>query len=113
MKTRSTDEAMTVLNQYRAYLIQYGRYVATLICKEHGTVHSRQVRQALASQGLITDPQLGEHWLGAVFNNSRFRWTRQFHVYSDPTRNIHERTIKLWCLPPGVSGYGKPVECVP
>lgn len=107
MTTRSTEEAMDVLNSYRKYLIEYGRYVATLICQEQGAVHSRDVRQALAGLGLLDDPNLNDYWLGAVFNKSLFRWTGGFHVYSDPARNIHERTIKLWNLPPGEPGYTK------
>jgi hypothetical protein len=105
MVTRSTEEAMVVLNTYRQFLVTYGRYVATLICKEKGKVHSRDVRNALASLKLLEDPGLKDFWLGAVFNNSVFRWTGETYIYSNSDRNIHERTVKVWHLPAGEIGY--------
>jgi hypothetical protein len=102
-KTRSTDEAMMVLEQYRAGLIKLGRIVAFDIAKKEGVVHSRRVRDAIAAMGLLNQPDLNDFWLGAVFRHKAFEWTGDHHVYSDESRNIHERTIKIWTLVPGAT----------
>jgi hypothetical protein len=109
VKTRSTAEAMNTLSAQRHRLITYGRYVATEICKARGSVHSRDVRRALGAMGMLTN-DVGDYWLGAVFNRSAFEWTGAQHTYSDGARNIHERTIKVWRLAKGAEGYALPVD---
>lgn len=102
MTTRTTEEAMAVLKQYRAFLIQRGQWEAARIAKATGTVTTRDVRAAIDAAGLL-DPECGDYWLGAVFNRCPlFCWTGQYVSHSDAARNIHERTIKVWKLAPGV-----------
>jgi hypothetical protein len=95
-KTRSTAEAMDVLVKHRRELIERGRAVAVEIARRGGTVHSRQVRAAMADQ---LNPDDGETWLGAVFNCRLFRWTGEFHSYGDDGRNCHDgHVVKIWRL---------------
>jgi hypothetical protein len=105
---------MEALTTTRRALIDYGRYVATEIARAHGTVHSRDVRRALEQSGVLTPSWGGrEHWIGAIFNASDFEWTGAFHAYRDDARNIHERTVKVWRLRPGASGYSRPPDTPP
>ena len=94
-KTRSTGDAMKLLERRRATLIKTARRRAAIIAKQHGTVHSRQVREAMRDE---LDRDDAEHWLGAVFRTSEFEWTGDWHTYSDAARNIHERMVKIWRL---------------
>lgn len=95
-KTRSTDEAMLVLYRFRMYLVQRGIYEAVRIARQTGTVHSRQVREAVSK--VCRTAGMADYWLGAVFNNHIFEWTGRYHTYADRARNIHERTVKVWRL---------------
>lgn len=99
-KTRSTDEAMRVLEDARAELIATARDEAAALARAHGTVHSRMVRAALEAKGLV-HPDEKEFWIGAVFRDPRFEWTGERYSYSDAARNVHERTIKVWRLKGG------------
>lgn len=96
-KTRSTDEAMRVLEDARAELIATARDEAAALARAHGTVHSRMVRASLEAKGLV-HPDEKEFWIGAVFRDPRFEWTGERYSYSDPARNVHERTVKVWRL---------------
>jgi hypothetical protein len=107
VKTRSTGEAMDVLGTHRRPLIDYGRYVATEICKARGSVTSRDVRRAMAAMGMLAS-DASEFWLGSMFRSGSFEWTGALHTYSDNDRNIHERTVKVWRLASGAEGYGLP-----
>jgi hypothetical protein len=109
VKTRSTAEAMSVLEEHRSNLIRYGRYVATEICRARGSVHSREVRQALEDMGMLASGGR-EFWLGSVFNASDFEWSGSYFTYSNEARNIHERTIKVWRLRRGSEGYPQPPD---
>lgn len=93
----------------RRHLIDYGRYVASEICKTRGGVTSRDVRRAMATMGILAD-DVGEYWLGAVFRGPCFEWTGALHTYSDGARNIHERTVKVWRLASGAEGHALPAE---
>jgi hypothetical protein len=95
--TRSKDEAIDLLIRYRRILIAYARHIAIQIARSKGTVHSRLVRAALAEKGLVR-PQLGDCWLGAVFNGGPFVWTGALHEYEDRERNIHKKTVRVWRL---------------
>lgn len=97
-RTNSTGQAQRVLEAYRSKLIARGREVAIEIAKKRGTVHSRQVRQRLDKEGLLVNPLVGEFWLGMVFRSNDFKWTGDYYHYSDSSRNIHERTVKVWEL---------------
>ena len=96
--TRSTEEAMVVLKKHHAELIQIAREVAREIALEKGTVHSREVRSVMVSRGLLTGEEGREHWFGAVFRGGEFEWTGKYHSYSDSSRNVHERSVKIWRL---------------
>jgi hypothetical protein len=95
--TKSTEEAMELLETSKASLVAYGRKEAIRLAKENGEVTSRDVRQAMEGAGLLKKDSK-EHWLGAVFRGKPFKWTGRYFVYSDPIRNIHERTIKIWTI---------------
>jgi hypothetical protein len=89
---------MTVLERERADLIAKARAIAETLARAQGTVHSRQVREAMRQQGLLLDESASEFWLGAVFRGEGWVWTGQWHTHSDAARNIHERTVKVWKL---------------
>lgn len=94
--TRSTGEAMDVLTAKHHYLIMMARYVAVVIALARGTVHSRQVRWVLYQLGIIVGDE-HEFWLGTVFRDPKvFKWTRDWYSHSSTSRNIHERTVKVW-----------------
>lgn len=48
-----------------------------------------------------------------MFNQSQFKWTGDYFVYSDNERNIHERTVKVWTLSEGCVGYERPITLPP
>jgi hypothetical protein len=100
MKTRSTEEAMSVLQQYRAGQIEDAREVAAELIDKHGTTHSFAVQEVMAKRGLI-DPVLGNYWIGAVFNDPKFVWTGSWHFPPNikiATKNkAHAlRPVKIW-----------------
>src|SRR6266508_1053015 len=95
--TRSREEAIDLLIRYRRILIAYARHVAIQIARSTGTVHSRLVRATLAEKELVR-PELGDCWLGAVFNGGPFVWVGTLHEYEDRERNIHKKTVKIWRL---------------
>jgi len=98
MTTRSTGEAMDVLTAKHHREIQLARHVAAVIALARGTVHSRQVRWVLYQLGLITGNE-HEFWIGAVFRDPKvFHWTENYYSHSSASRNIHERTVKVWEL---------------
>lgn len=94
-KTKSTKQAMKVLNAARKFVIVRGRSIAEAQIHRDGTTHSRKVRAEMAHKGLI-DGKAKECWLGAIFRCADFAWAGGYHTYSDASRNIHERTVKLW-----------------
>ena len=95
--TRSTEQAMEVLESTRGDLVVAARDVALRLATLNGTVTSREVRREMAAVGKLNGVE-GDYWLGAVFRDSRFEWTGRYTTYSDSARNIHERTIKIWKL---------------
>jgi hypothetical protein len=103
--TRSTAEAMDLLKRYRRRLIATGVVVACDLIAREGVTHSRAVLQEMERRGELDGPPIKDYWLGAIFNRrSIFCWTGDHYTYSDDsttergTRNIHERTIKVWTL---------------
>jgi len=96
-KTRSTGDAMKLLERRRAEKISRARELAADIARRCGSVHSRAVRIAMAADGQLSDNE-PEFWLGAVFRTSEFEWTGEYFTYSDGARNIHERMVKVWRL---------------
>jgi len=95
--TRSAHEALTILEERRATLIDHARDIAVALCRAHGTVHGRMVRDQMKREGLLQE-DAREYWLGAVFNDPRFVWTGQFVMVRNEERNLHTRAIKLWKL---------------
>lgn len=99
MTTKSTEEAMGVLNATRPDYIAIGREIAIKLAGMFGEVHSRQVRDVMEKLGYLGKfENEKDFWLGSVFRNEAFEWTGKYHTYSDPERNIHERTVKVWRL---------------
>jgi hypothetical protein len=97
-KTQSTKEAMAVLKYRRQTLIRAGRLAAVKIAAKRGRVTSRDVHSSMGAQGLL-DPTISDYWLGAVFNRApELEWTGEYESYSNESRNIHERTVKVWRL---------------
>ena len=96
--TQSTGEAMDVLAAKHHYSIMMARYVAVVIALARGTVHSRQVRWVLYQLGIIAGDE-HEFWLGTVFRDLKvFKWTGDWYSHSSASRNIHERTVKVWAI---------------
>ena len=97
---QSTKEAMAVLKAQRQHLIELARLQAIRIVLARGTVHTREVRQAMLLAGELPSYQQSECWLGAVFHSFElFEWTGDWHYYKDePGRNIHSKHIKIWRL---------------
>jgi hypothetical protein len=96
--TKTTSQAAKLLNRHRGNLITKARAIAIDLAKANGTVHSREVRAEMDKQGHLTNPALADHWLGVVFRSSVFVWTGQYFSYRDDSRNVHERTVKVWKL---------------
>jgi len=95
--TQSAHEALALLQERRGTQIDMARDIAVALCRQHGTVHGRMVRDQMQRERLLQDGDR-EFWLGAVFNDARFEWTGQFVMVSDGARNLHTRAIRLWKL---------------
>lgn len=92
--TRSTGEAMALLNKSRKEYIALARAIAVELIGKNGSTHTFAVRDEMASAKLLrSDIYEGEFWLGAVFRCDLFVKTGETHV--DPPsernkiRNIH------------------------
>lgn len=96
----ATRAAMAGLVTKHAKLVEWGCFFAVKIAMAQLTVHSRQVRDAMAAEGLIGEGK--EHWLGAVFHELKtagvLKHEGGWYKYVDPKRGIHERTVKQWVL---------------
>lgn len=97
-KTRTTGEAMGLLEGKHSTLIAIARDIAIELIRRDGSTHSRAVRKAMFERGIIAGNEGREHWLGAVFCRSMFEWTGGFITYADRERNVHERLVKTWRL---------------
>jgi hypothetical protein len=94
----SAAEAVAILENTRSTLVERGREIAVTIAQEHGTVHSRQVRDQLATEGLLKGV-VDERFLGAVFaKRGLFEKTGKEHIAVDKERNIHARPVPIWRL---------------
>ena len=98
-----TKEAMVRLKSNHALKIEWGMYYAVKLAMKKLTVHSREVRDAMFNDGIISGDGR-EFWLGAIFKELKdadvLRKTGHSYKYSDEERGIHERTIALWELNP-------------
>ena len=87
-------------SQYPGH-VAWACHLAVMRAKERLTVHSRDVRDEMERRGMLK-PHEPEFWLGAAFNRLKrdliLKPTGQNMTYSDASRGIHERTIKIWGL---------------
>jgi hypothetical protein len=101
MTTQSTGEAMALLKKYRADQIEDARDVACELIERYGYTSIRQVQETMVEMDLI-DENLGNFWLGAVFNDPRFEWNGKWDIPDSgalvATKNkAHDyRPVKIW-----------------
>lgn len=96
--TKSTSQAAQLLARTRGTLIAKARQIAIDLAKANGTVHSRAVRAEMERLGHLRNPAIGDFWLGKVFQSPEFAWTGHYFHYRDSSRNIHQRSVKVWKL---------------
>ena len=103
-KTESIGEALSLLKQHRAAIIQAARVTAAQIINERGGpgvggVYAQEVRARMIADGTYHDFG-NDFWLGAIWKRSEFRKTGQRMViqgYKKPT--THEgKTSDVWTL---------------
>jgi len=117
-KTRSTSEAIRLLEDKRAWLIAMGKRIAIGLCKrDGGSTNSYYLRREMTARGLFDGYDGAFFFLSAVFcDPALFVWTGEYHSYSDRkgSRNVHERTIKVWHLAkPDLMVEHVPLPCRP
>lgn len=100
-----TKEALGKVEARHAGVVREACVVAVEIAKRKLTVHSREVREAMVSRGLL-DPEAGpEHWLGAAIHRLAkegiLEKSGHTYKYTDAERGIHERTVSIWQLKDG------------
>lgn len=101
------EEAKPLLEEYRGYLIERGRYEAVKIALRDGTVHARQVRKVMKEAGLL-HPDLDERWMGVVFSKKTlFKWTKRYLEVDQASPRSRGgggggRPIRVWELQKGV-----------
>lgn len=104
-KTRTTEEAMALLNRTRLKYIERGRYEAFQLCKRNGTTHSTAVLNTMGDQGLLEDENIKMSWLGDLFRRrSLFQRTGEMTIsrVSKYATNTHSpRHVNVWELAPG------------
>jgi len=89
---------MAVLEKKYGTLIAQARDLAVQQCLSEGTATTRSVRAEMLKLKILSEGGGRENWLGAVFKNPRFIWTGRWLTYRSQSRNVHERTIKIWRL---------------
>lgn len=115
---QGTSATMAQLEERYPNKINWGCYYAVRIAKANLTVHSREVRAAMADAGILNDNSGPEHWMGAVFKRLKsegiLQETPHRYKYSSESRGIHEREVKIWALKQGVdtSKYNNKPESV-
>lgn len=95
MVTKTTEEAMELLEQYRAELLESARIIAAELIAVDGTTNTKRVREVMGARGLI-NPKVPDHWLGAVFNKKRFRWTGDWTDGFEGVKAHSARPVKVW-----------------
>jgi hypothetical protein len=76
-KTPTTEDAMALLEEYRAGQLADARDVACELIEHFGHTSARQVQEVMAARDLI-DASLGNFWVGAIFRTPQFAWTGQW-----------------------------------
>lgn len=74
MKTKTVEEAMDLLHTFRREHIANGRRVADELIAKYGTTNTKAVYDEMDARGLV-DHSIREHWLAAIFRQSKYRWT--------------------------------------
>lgn len=94
--------ALAKLASDHPHEIAWGCHIAVQIAKRSLTVHSRMVREEMERRGLVSNVSGPEFWMGAVFKTLKsagiLKETGQRFKYSDASRGIHEREVKIWAL---------------
>jgi hypothetical protein len=106
MSIKTTEEAMVVLRETRRKLIDRARVVAVdLANANRGKVNVRAVRRVMEDEGLLSNPEIKDYWLGAVFSKKgKFEWQGEYakpdaSFWQDKGKNFHDaRPIKVWVL---------------
>lgn len=107
------EEAKSLLEEYRAYLIERGRYEAVRLAVANGTVNARQVRKVMKAAGLL-HPDLDERWMGVVFSSKKlFDWTGEYIEVDEASPRSRGgggggRPIRVWRLQPDVTALRWP-----
>lgn len=109
-----TRVAMKKLEASHPKHIAWGCYAAIKIAKKRMTVHSRDTWDELGRLGIVDASSGAAFWLGAVFKRLKdeglLKETGQKYKYSDASRGIHEREVKIWALVEGADtkAYDEP-----
>jgi hypothetical protein len=74
---QTTEEAMDLLEEYRAGQLADARDVACELIEHFGFTTSRQVQEVMLARDLI-DVSLGNFWIGAIFRTPDFEPTGQW-----------------------------------
>jgi hypothetical protein len=85
-KTRTTEEAMDLFEEYRAGQLADAREVACELIQHFGFTSARQVQEVMVARDLI-DESLGNSWIGAIFRTPQFEWNGQWE-FPDPKMKI-------------------------
>ena len=106
MTTRSTDEAMALLRALRRQQIAAAQAIAMELLGRRGlggVTDSREVWGVMLRRGIL-EPQVKDHWLGAIFRDERFEWTGRWAIPALPEGTlIHaQRPVKVWRLARGM-----------
>lgn len=97
---RCQHMAETILNRTTNPLVRLARWYAVKLAQENGTTHTRAVRDALKTDGIIPDT-IDDRWLGSVFPRCPlFLPTGETLPVEDEGRNIHKgRDTRVWTIP--------------
>jgi hypothetical protein len=106
MPTGSTDEAMALLRAIRREQIATAQGIAIELLLRRGAdgvTNSREVWAVMARRGIL-EPEVKDHWLGAIFRDERFEWTGRWAIPELPEGTaIHaQRPVKVWRLARGM-----------
>lgn len=103
-RVQSADQAHNLHESWRAWLLALARHHAVMHALIHGSVHTRNVREALCDEGILPVAGVGagaavERWLGSVFKKGPWAWTGQMHAVASSATNIHGgQSVRIWRL---------------
>lgn len=97
-----SKKAMQKLRAKYPNEIRLGKYFVVQHALANRTVHSRNLWEILLARKFVNKKSESPHWMGTVFSDLRdegiLEKTSEYHSYSDPARNINERTVAVWQL---------------